>query len=342
MKFTQLGLMVFVASTLLSKSFAAATGNEDLPSYQTLSHRMVSIDAVTAEARKEELIGKIRGKEIPDARKEQLIGFVEQCSQSLLLRFYMVNGGPNGPLTEFMTLYPEDGKITGRDPMDNPITEPDRIHFENAPVVLAYQANHRNVRAILNETIFESCSKGARELKFASVACGTFYEFLKLSYPSTLDLKLFGFDIDQESLDVAQANAHRHGYVEVTFKKQDAWQPLEGGPFDIITCNGFTFYIGEDDRLEALFKNFYDSLEIGGKAIASFILPTDQWNLTSIPEATMARMSLMMEAIPSRWTASFRSEEKMREILTKAGFSADNISFKYEPLNLHPSVIAKK
>lgn len=73
-----------------------------------------------------------------------------------------------------------------------------------------------------------------------------------------------------------------------------------------------------------------------------FILTKDQWNTFGTSQETWRKLGLMMDLIPSKWTAAFRDKDRMKSIAIKAGFEETKIRFEDEPKNIHPSIVVIK
>ena len=325
---------IFILLNLTAQTLLAG----DKP--RMLSHAVVAIDDVKIHEVYSTRVEAVKGNAKLSAKeKKAAIKFLKQCLSSDFFRFYLVNGGLNGPLTEYMALYHKFYKKMT--PWGTAVAPLEAWHFNQTFFVLAYQETQLHVSKFLEKEVNDRLSLGVNDVRFASVAGGTLYEFIQLSLTSEQRTKVsfHGFDLDQESLDIANRNAENHS-CSVSLYKQDAWQPLADGNFDVITCNGFTFYIEDDVRLTELFSNFYQGLKEGGKIEASFILPMESWDATCT-EKTSKKINAMFHAIEGKWT-KFRSKDDMIKILVHAGFSQENIEFIDEDRAIHPIVTARR
>jgi hypothetical protein len=335
---------VIAKSLLLSTvlSLPAMSSSNDLgDKFQALSHQMVEVDSTRVDTAISAILEAATQKGFTTERLAEAKIFLNDAAGTPYWRFYMVNGGLNGPLTEYMTLFHEDYAPVQKDFFGNPLKEMDRWYFEDSPFILAYQQNHRNCRSLVEAHLEKIRSSEDDPLKLASIACGTMYEFMKIKLPEDKKAELYAYDIDAASVQSALANGKKYSRAVVA-RQQDAWKDLPDAPFDVITCNGFTFYENDDERLTSLFRNFYNSLNKGGVMISSFILPKDQWKTTDTTAETWRKLGLMMDLIPSKWTAAFRDKDRMKAIAIKAGFDEASIRFEDEPRNIHPSIVAMK
>jgi hypothetical protein len=184
-----------------------------------------------------------------------------QLSEFELGKFLLQHQGLNGYWTSYIILH---GQIT--EPRQENLSELETWILESAPVVLATRERFYIFRKQLQHYL----KNGA---KLASVPCGSMDDLLGLDYSHFLDMKLVGIDLDQESLDLAAKNAVAHHNPQVSFLKKDAWHLAIYEEYDIITSNGLNIYEHDDQKVNALYQEFFNALKPGGVLITSFLTP---------------------------------------------------------------------
>lgn len=262
-------------------------------------------------------------KELTSSEKKRAVKFLDATTKSKYWSFYVMNGGLNGILTQYMTEYPEKGAKTGIDFEGDTIPDIDHWYFKT-PLIQAYQNIISSFKKVAQKKV-DQLRKEGREIAIASLASGTLYDVLSLDFPQG-KIHLYARDNDKGSLAYAKKNAEKKGLLKsVTFDQKDVLDTLPENAFDVVALNGFSFYVGEDDTLQKLFTQIKKSLKKDGILYVTFIRPMSDWNIKDIPQEDLDKIDLMMKIIPSKWTAKFRSCNDMKKLASKAGFSSVRI-----------------
>lgn len=152
---------------------------------------------------------------------------------------------------------------------------------------------------ILPLVIYEKVKKKRKVMRFWSAGCASGEETYSLSILikdlldekfDTFIVSIYGTDIDNNCLEAAKKGKYLPRQVEnvkprdlnryfafngemyeisdeikemVRFRKQDLFNGIKGGHYDIIFCRNVMIYFTKDMQ-EKLFETFYNSLNIGG------------------------------------------------------------------------------
>ena len=170
-------------------------------------------------------------------------------------------------------------------------------------------------------------------------------DLLHLDYAESPNTQIYGFDLDEESIELAKNNAKKYGKDSVShIETRDAWNLNAHEEFDIITSNGLNFYEPDDAKVIELYKSFYGALKKGGVLITSFLTrppqidPNSPWKNFN-PADIQKQKAIFRDIMDARWSA-MRSEELTRAQLEAAGFKIKEII--YDRQGLFPTVIAEK
>lgn len=244
-------------------------------------------------------------------------------------RFLLQNRGLNGYWTSYIISEAPTKKL-------NSALEEWIIH--KAPVVLATRERFHIFQNQLQTHL-------RPEMKIASVPCGVMDDLLKLDYRNLETVSLLGIDLDQASLNEASLRVEKKNLANpVRFLKRNAWDLGLNQEVDILTSNGLNIYEASDDKVTALYIEFYKALKPGGMLITSFLTPPpaissdSPWKEVNQADA-IKQKAIFADIIQAQWQV-FRSEETTREQLTKAGFV--DIKFIYDKSAMFPTVIAYK
>jgi SAM-dependent methyltransferase len=166
-------------------------------------------------------------------------------------------------------------------------------------------------------------------------------DLLELDFSGLSQFTLHGFDLDQESLDLAAKRAGERGLEErCFFFKRDAWALGEGAEFDLIASNGLNFYEADDAKTVDLYREFYRRLKPGGVLVTSFMTPPSSWNAGQVDKFdAMQQKALFTDVLEAKWQI-FRVEDSIREHLQQAGFA--QVEVIYDRARIFPTVIATK
>lgn len=274
----------------------------------TITHQRSSFSVEELDARMREVA---KGDQEAEAA-------IKRVLPSKFWQFILMNGGLNGKLTEYFGDYRPE-MVVDRD--GEQIPPIDHWYFKT-PIPQAYQEVVIKCRKALSSKAQRLFDGGKREMKIASIACGTLFDITRAEYPKEMKIKIYGFDTDPESLALAKRNLERQN-IEGEILKKDAWEPLQEEEFDAVVCNGFTFYIQSDERLITLFKIAQRSLKFDGIFCTSFMPPMDQWDNADWKKSDPEGSALLdkLRVIPRKWHANFRSSELITQLLQRCGFS---------------------
>ena len=262
------------------------------------------------------------------ARQLELL---EQLAEFDFGRFLLQNQGINGYWTHYMLTYP----------WVKPDVRPlERYLLERAPVIRATQQRfgffmRENQKQVKN---------GA---KLACIPCGMMGEFLYLNFKGIDHIELIGIDFDAHTLVQAQALAEKQKCSQwTTLLQGDAWQLKQKNEFDLISSNGLNIYEPDNDKVTALYDQFYQALKPGGKLVTSFLTPPPlltpycEWDMSQINRDDLLLQKIIFaDIIGAKWQC-FRSSEQTKMQLTSVGFKS--IEMSYDNAKIFPTVCAYK
>ena len=260
---------------------------------------------------------------------EEEIQLLHQMTEFELGRFLLKNGGISGYWTAYWLIHGPQKQLSH--PLEDWL-------INKAP---AFMASRERYQIFSTETQ-KRLKPG---IKLASIPCGLLDDLLHLDYSESPNTQIFGFDLDEESIELAKDNAKKYGKDSAShIETRDAWNLNADQEFDIITSNGLNFYEPDDGKVIELYKSFYVALKKGGVLITSFLTPPPQidpkspWkNFNS--EDIQKQKAIFRDIMDARWSA-MRSEELTRSQLEATGFKIKEII--YDQQGLFPTVIAEK
>lgn len=260
---------------------------------------------------------------------EEEIQLLHQMTEFELGRFLLKNGGISGYWTAYWLIHGPQKQLSH--PLENWL-------INKAP---AFMASRERYQIFSSETQKRLKS----DMKLASIPCGLLDDLLHLDYSESPNTQIYGFDLDEESIELAKDNAKKYGKDSVAhIETRDAWNLKAREEFDIITSNGLNFYEPNDAKVIELYKSFYGALKQGGVLITSFITPPPQidpnstWKNFNLSDV-LKQKAIFLDIMDARWSA-MRSEEITRSQLEAAGFKIKEII--YDRQGLFPTVIAEK
>ncbi|MGE3954546.1 MAG: methyltransferase domain-containing protein [Parachlamydiales bacterium] len=278
---------------------------------------------------------------IEAARKNQreLPGFSIAMQQQALIeladcglgQFYLRNRGLNGYWIDYIVTHPDQ-----REERQN-LSTAERFLLEEAPLSLATQERHRHFHAAIRAHVRPG-------MTLASVPCGLMGELLLSGLP---EVKLIGIDLDPEALLLAAKRAEEAGLAQqTTLYLRDAWELGMNEEVDLLTSNGLSIYIDDDERVLALFREFYQALKPGGLLITSTLTPPptldpqSEWRMEAIDLVALAKQKLLISDLVQANFAALRSSTRVAELLQAAGFDLAEVIA--DRAGLFPSLIARK
>lgn len=268
----------------------------------------------------------------PDYSVQEQLNILNQLAQFPLGRFLLQNRGIDGFWTHYILTYPwEKPKIPN-------IIE--KFLLEKAPIFLATQERFQIFLRENQKSIKEATRLG-------SIPCGLMGELLYLSFSNIEDIELIGIDYDPLSLKKAKELANQRGSIKYcSFLQSDAWNLNFQNEFDLISSNGLNIYEPDNDKVIALYQQFYNALKSGGKLVTSFVTPPPaltescEWNLNAInQEDLLLQRMIFSDILDIKWQC-FRSTSQTKKQLETVGFV--NINFIPDKANMFPTVTAIK
>jgi SAM-dependent methyltransferase len=260
---------------------------------------------------------------------EEELMILHQLSQFEFGRFLLKNKELNGYWTSYMIRGDSEQQY------DNPLEE---WIIHKGPIVRATRERFK----IFQEEIQKRLKAGMR---MASIPCGSMDDLLSLDYNSIIDVQLVGFDIDQESLQIAELNATKCPLgVTASFSQKDAWNLAVSEEYDLVTSNGLNIYEPDEEKVILLYKEFYKALRPAGVLITSFMTPPPILSTESSWKgfdfaAVIKQKAISVDILQGKWH-SYRTEAKTRQHLEAAGFRISDII--YDLQGMFPTVIAEK
>lgn len=259
----------------------------------------------------------------------ETLKILQEMTEFELGRFLLKNGGISGYWTAYWLIHGPAKKL------DHPL---ENWLINKAPAFIASRERFK---------IFATCIQKhlTPHMKLASVPCGLMDDLLHLDYTKTENVTLYGFDLDEESIELGKENAKKYGKESMAFfEKRNAWNLNDHGQYDLITSNGLNFYEQDDARVVALYKSFHNALKRGGILVTSFITPppmmdkNSPWRNFNIDDMKMQK-AIFGDIMSARWQA-MRSESLTRNQLEQAGFKVLDVI--YDTQGIFPTVIAEK
>ena len=243
-------------------------------------------------------------------------------------RFLLENKGLNGYWTAYAIL---NGLKK-----DN-LSRLERWMLYRAPVIKATQERYHCFKQLLQSYL-------KNYVKMLSVPCGLMDDLLSLDYSYIENYQLVGIDLDEESLVLAAENAIRYAVDGVSFIQQNAWSLNTFDEYNVITSNGLNIYEADDEKVVALYQNFFNALKPNGVLITSFLTPSPQlsdessWTNYSVQDV-LKQKAIFSDILEVNWQV-YRTEHQMHEQLEQVGFCVQDII--YDSQGMFPTVIAKK
>lgn len=262
---------------------------------------------------------KIRGH-LPYASVDQQLELIDSLAEFDLGRWFLSqNGGLNGYWTYYIVIHPYTGRITGLDHRNETFHPLESFILDRAPVALATQQRFDIFKEEAQKRLYSGCS-------FASIPCGLMGDLLELDFSQVSDFTLTGIDLDLDAIHQAeQLSIEKEVRTHCRFHQKNAWDLQIQEEFDLIATNGLTIYEPDDEKVIELYRQFLIALKPGGSLMASFLtfppLPNvkTEWVMEKVnPQDALLQKIIFADILESRWQ-SYRSEEKTRTLLRKAG-----------------------
>lgn len=262
-----------------------------------------------------------------------------QIQQSSYWRHNIFNGGLSGPFTEYFACFNPRWKVDFWGERVQPI---DILYLNRHAIPQAYQSTVAKTQQILSEKVKELLTYRKENIEVASLACGTMYDVLGANYDDRSKVNFSGFDIDKESLQLVHEKARTLGYAKEKIRLIECdivKTSLPENQYDIIVCNGFSFYIN-DQSLGQLIENVKKALKPDGTFVMSFIQPFTMWQMNEEEKKIGKVVKDILDAVPMNWSANLRTGDQVLSIVEKSGLT--NVSVLEESHQIHPVVLAQK
>jgi SAM-dependent methyltransferase len=265
---------------------------------------------------------------------------IKALSEFDLGRFLIQRGGLNGFWTHYAVMHPKQGRITGLNNRKEKFGELESFILNRSPVVLATQQRFAIFKNEIQKRVRNGCV-------FASIPSGLMADFLDLDYSHLSDFVLHGIDLDTESLEQAAVLAkEKMLFDRCRFSSQDAWNLHCYEKFDLVTSNGLNIYEPDDQKVIALYRQFYAALKTGGHLITSFLTPPplpgnhSEWDMSKInAEDALLQKILFGDVLDCKWQV-YRTEAQVKSQLSEAGFEIVDVI--YDTARIFPTVVAQK
>ncbi|MBA2369054.1 MAG: methyltransferase domain-containing protein [Candidatus Protochlamydia sp.] len=261
----------------------------------------------------------------------------KQIQQSTYWRHNIFNGGLSGPFTEYFACF-------------NPQWKTDFWGGDVQPLDITYLSEHAIPRAYQSavfktqQILFSKSKEFSNNRKFevATLACGTMYDVLGASYEDRKKVFFCGYDVDKESLSLVKEKAIQLKYDDEQIELCECdivTSSLPKDHYDTIICNGFSFYI-YDEQLCQVIENVKQALKSNGIFVMSFIQPPHLWQMDEEEKKVSAIYKEILDLFPKKWSAHLRTGDHVLSILEKSGLA--NVSVLEERHGIHPLVLAHK
>lgn len=268
----------------------------------------------------------------PHVTVERQLALLQELSDFEFGRFLLQNQGVNGFWTHYMLTHPWYHS--------EPLTRLEDFLLTRAPTMLA---TRQRFNIFLNENQMR-VKPGAH---LACIPCGMMGELLYLDFSNTPDVRLTGFDYDEDALAHGAKLARERNIISNThFIQQDAWRLTMNNAFDLISSNGLNIYEPDDSKVVTLYQHFYNALKPGGKLVTSFLThpPTladhCEWDMTRINKDDLLTQRIIFADIIQAKFQCYRTSAQTEAQLTSAGFT--NIQFIADDAHIFPTVTAYK
>lgn len=216
----------------------------------------------------------------------------------------------------------------------NNMTE--KFILENSPSILATRERFGIFQKLLSTSIKENSV-------VCSIPCGVMADFITLEIDEQIkNIQFVGIDLDNTVFDTAQKLAQQHNKSKYGFSffKEDAWNMQRKNEFDAITSNGLNIYEKDDNRVVALYKNFFNALKPGGVFIGSSLSTAQEWDQEKIEQDSFRTQKKIFATILEATWQNYRTAEKSESQLKLAGF--EDIQFHWDSRKIFYSFSAKK
>ncbi|MFI4957477.1 MAG: SAM-dependent methyltransferase, partial [Gammaproteobacteria bacterium] len=257
---------------------------------------------------------------------------LQNLSQFEFGRFLLQHQGVNGYWTHYMLTHPWHPNKT--------LATLEDFLLNRAPTLLATQQRFK---------IFlkENQTQVKPDANLACIPCGMMGELLYLDFQNTNAIKLTGIDYDQEALQLSAWLAkERNISASLNLIQRDAWHLDMENTFDLISSNGLNVYEQDNNKVEALYQQFYNSLKPGGKLVTSFLTYPPgmndhcEWNMPRVNKDDLLIQKIIFVDIMQAKFQCYRTSRQTKAQLESVGFT--DIQLIPDDANIFPTVVAHK
>eukprot|EP00808_Paulinella_micropora_P008805 g33422.t1 len=284
---------------------------------------------------------KQRG-DLPHASVAEQLDILEGLTGFDIGRFMLVNRGWNGFYTHYALTHPWQRRKSGVGLDGKPLSKWERFFLDECPLVRATQERFEH---FLRENQ-KAVVPGARLVCVPSGMLGEllYLDFSKLSPKD--QVSLVGSDLDRVTFrDAANlaAEIKLPPQVHVSFQQCDAWklsQSLGQGQFDLLSSNGLAIYEPDDQKVCALYGEFYKALKPGGVLVTSFFTTEEEWDKSQVDSEALRKQRIMLGDVLGVGFLNLRSESVTREQLAQVGFT--DVRLLNDRAHIMPTIVARK
>ena len=261
---------------------------------------------------------------------EILFELLDGLQEFALGRFLIMNGGINGYWTDYVINFPRE--------QINFLTDVEKIIL-NSYVMLATYNRHQIFKEENQKVVTDNAV-------LAAIPSGVMSELLDLDFSHVKNCNIFAVDLDKNAhLDSKNKYASLFELLSIEQKIEDALLLDYNEQFDLISSNGLTIYIEDDELVKQIFHNFYRALKPGAKLVTSYLTypqkyteKTEQAYLVDYEKLNL-EIAIMVDILQVKWSA-YRTTEQMLFLLKTAGFR--DIRIIPDDKNIFPTVVALK
>lgn len=281
------------------------------------------------------------------------LNLLQELASFELGQFLLSHRGLNGYWTDYITSFDFNN-------IKNNISELEKWFLTKAPGVIAARERfniYKLQTILILQTILNKKIKNKQDNKIislASIPCGLMRDLLSIDYnfllKNNIKIDLYGIDLDQDSISQANilsknllseiSNINYKNSIHLNFDILDALKLDQKykNHFDIITSNGLSVYIKDNEKIIELYKHFYNSLKPNGVLITSFNTPPNIWVNYNQEDVNLERI-LFKDIIQVNWQC-YKTQEETDSFLKNAGFKYTK--YIYDKQKMIPTVVAYK
>lgn len=270
---------------------------------------------------------RLRSKKTLFLPLEEELRLLQELTEFELGRFILSNQGLNGYWRNYAIMSRADKDF-------HPL---ERWLLFEAPAVSAARERFPIFRKQLQKYLKSN-------INIASIPCGLSYDLLNLNYANLSNIKIFGIDPDQESINLAKEKSALKKITNIEFIHANPLNLNINNQFDIIVSNSFNIYEKKLKKLKKLYGKFYKALKYEGILITSFVTvpPTESdksiWINFSMQDL-QKELAVLYDIMDVKF-GSFQTEEEYKKMFKEIGFKIIDII--YDSKKIFPTVIAKK